>query len=49
MEIKYYSYTQKMAVQCVMDRLQSLGTDDLGLEFQFCYLPCNTEYVDMGI
>lgn len=41
--------TKILLLQCVMDRPQTLGTDDLGLEFQFCYLPCKTKYVDMSI
>lgn len=31
MEIKYYSQQKILLLQCVMDRPQTLGTDDLGL------------------
>lgn len=49
MEVKYYSQQKILLLQCIMDRPQTLGTDDFGLEFQFCYLPCKTKYVDMSI
>ena len=32
-----------------MDSPQALRIDDLELEFQSYYLPCNTTYVDMSI